>query len=104
MTLAEDPEGQLLLAAELGFEPRQTVSETGVLPLHNSAMSINDQRSIANRDMKINTFLNLAKRSSILTVAFSGLRIFPGIRQNARNFFKENERETVLLRTLFESP
>ncbi len=29
-----------LMAAELGFEPRQTVPETGVLPLHNSAMSI----------------------------------------------------------------
>ncbi len=28
-----------LMAAELGFEPRQTVPETGVLPLHNSAMS-----------------------------------------------------------------
>ena len=54
MTLAEIPEGQLLLAAELGFEPRQTVSETGVLPLHNSAVSINDQRSIANQKMKIN--------------------------------------------------
>ena len=26
------------MAAELGFEPRQTVPETGVLPLHNSAM------------------------------------------------------------------
>ena len=47
----------MLLAAELGFEPRQTVSETGGLPLHNSAMSVNDQRSIANRDMKINMFL-----------------------------------------------
>ena len=28
-----------LLAAELGFEPRQTESESVVLPLHNSAMS-----------------------------------------------------------------
>ena len=44
----------MLLAAELGFEPRQTVSETGVLPLHNSAMSVSDQRSIANQNMKIN--------------------------------------------------
>ena len=26
------------LAAELGFEPRQTESESAVLPLHNSAM------------------------------------------------------------------
>ena len=27
-----------LLAAELGFEPRHTESESAVLPLHNSAM------------------------------------------------------------------
>ena len=26
------------MAAELGFEPRQTESESAVLPLHNSAM------------------------------------------------------------------
>ena len=28
------------MAAELGFEPRQTESESAVLPLHNSAMSL----------------------------------------------------------------
>ena len=28
------------LAAELGFEPRQTESESAVLPLHNSATNI----------------------------------------------------------------
>ncbi len=27
------------MAAELGFEPRQTESESAVLPLHNSAMT-----------------------------------------------------------------
>ena len=32
----------LKLAAELGFEPRQTESESVVLPLHNRAMNIND--------------------------------------------------------------
>lgn len=31
-----------VLAAELGFEPRQTESESVVLPLHNSAMFSTD--------------------------------------------------------------
>ena len=30
----------MILAAELGLEPRQTVPETGVLPLHNSAIRL----------------------------------------------------------------
>ena len=29
-----------LLAAELGFEPRHTESESAVLPLHNSAIAL----------------------------------------------------------------
>ena len=31
------------MAAELGFEPRQTESESAVLPLHNSAMSLSTE-------------------------------------------------------------
>ncbi len=34
----EANKGVFTLAAELGLEPRQTVPETGVLPLHNSAI------------------------------------------------------------------
>lgn len=49
------PEGYIVLAAELGFEPRQTVSETGVLPLHNSAMRFFNSRIIAKPFPKINT-------------------------------------------------
>ena len=30
--------GLIIMAAELGFEPRQTESESAVLPLHNSAI------------------------------------------------------------------
>ncbi len=46
-----------LMAAELGFEPRQTVPETGVLPLHNSAMLISQRpRSIANHKLNFNIY------------------------------------------------
>ena len=37
---SRSPIGDLLLAAELGFEPRQTESESVVLPLHNSATNM----------------------------------------------------------------
>ena len=33
-----NPRGAFLMAAELGFEPRHTESESAVLPLHNSAI------------------------------------------------------------------
>ena len=42
------------MAADACGKGRILGSETGVLPLHNSAMSVNDQRSIANQNMKIN--------------------------------------------------
>ena len=38
--------GFSFLAAELGFEPRQTESESVVLPLHNSAIFISLERSL----------------------------------------------------------
>ena len=34
---SSSPNGELLLAADEGFEPSQTESESGVLPLHKSA-------------------------------------------------------------------
>ena len=34
---------RFFLAAELGFEPRQTESESAVLPLHNSAMALSTE-------------------------------------------------------------
>ena len=42
-----------LMAAELGFEPRQTVPETGVLPLHNSAMLISNASKYSKSFFKI---------------------------------------------------
>ena len=46
----------LFLAAELGFEPRQTESESAVLPLHNSAST---RYIIAKTYLFVNSFLNL---------------------------------------------
>ena len=58
-----------MLAAELGFEPRQTVPETGVLPLHNSAMlNQSTHESISNTDMEFNIkFTCDISRFSLLT-------------------------------------
>ena len=81
------------MAAELGFEPRQTVSETGVLPLHNSAVSINDQRSIANHDSKIN--MGTEKYYSLEKCLISRLQIkntFPLI---SSVDFSKNRRQTA---------
>jgi hypothetical protein len=39
--------GRRTLAGELGFEPRQTESESVVLPLHHSPKSLNDIRGLA---------------------------------------------------------
>ena len=49
-----------MLAAELGFEPRQTESESAVLPLHNSA--IKAMKLIAYNI--IHYFFNLSRGSS----------------------------------------
>ena len=46
----------LFMAAELGFEPRQTESESAVLPLHNSAPTL---YIIANAFLFVNSFFNL---------------------------------------------
>ena len=43
------------VAAEEGFEPSQTESESAVLPLHNSAISLTDI-IIADKSMFVNTF------------------------------------------------
>ena len=40
---SSDENCRFLLAAELGFEPRQTESESAVLPLHNSAMALSTE-------------------------------------------------------------
>jgi hypothetical protein len=51
------------MAAELGFEPRHTESESAVLPLHNSAISIVVKRFVSTDNSyytrfseKVNTF------------------------------------------------
>ena len=43
------------MAAELGFEPRQTESESVVLPLHNSALFSQETRDVDN-DIYYNDF------------------------------------------------
>ena len=104
------PEGYIVLAAELGFEPRQTVSETGVLPLHNSAVSINDQRSIANQNMKINMFIkfksdrlkrrhraDLGELLPHLSHILINGKLVPRVPQRERRMVRRHDVKTVLL-------
>ena len=104
------PEGYIVLAAELGFEPRQTVSETGVLPLHNSAVSINDQRSIANQNMKINMFIefksdglqrrhraDLGELLPHLSHVLVDGELVPRVPQSERRMVRSHDVKTVLL-------
>ena len=47
----------LFLAAELGFEPRHTESESAVLPLHNSAIRFQAEDIITQIKWFVNSFL-----------------------------------------------
>ena len=48
------------MAAELGFEPRQTESESVVLPLHNSAINIKLLYTLSQQQYIIHIFFNLS--------------------------------------------
>ena len=60
------------MAAELGFEPRQTESESAVLPLHNSAMDNVDYYTPFSKKVKA-FFENFSKKF----YAFWGLMSLP---------------------------
>ena len=59
------------MAAELGFEPRQTESESAVLPLHNSAIFLTT-------DNIITDFFNMSSVFLKKFIFFSNLFLFTG--------------------------
>ena len=72
--------GLLFLAAELGFEPRHTESESAVLPLHNSAKCVD----IISQDKKVvNYFFE-----KTLNIAFtSSAKVCKGVQKNLKGFY-----------------
>ena len=53
------------MAAELGFEPRHTESESAVLPLHNSAIASQAKTILPQKDAFVNTFLKKSRGKNI---------------------------------------
>src|SRR5258705_1988382 len=74
------------LAGELGFEPRQTESESVVLPLHHSPMNcsvFNTLRNSVRQSLAIGVLQNTAKRSVFYSLA-------PGLGKHSETAFLRN--------------